>query len=146
MPTETQTVNGASVFDGTTLGGFFSFAARFSHLSRSTRIVINSVSYTEINAGPALTTTVRAQITRSGGDPTEYAILGNGLASQTLISPINGNAELRLCGIVLFRDPGDNGLFWDLQVFTENKSQTASVAVDYMISPFAETDPRDSQK
>ena len=146
MPTETQTVAGASVFDGTTLGGFFSFAGRFSHLPRTARIVINSVTYTEINVGPALTTTVRAQITRSGGAATEYAILGNGLASETLISPINQNAELRLCGIVLFRDPGDNGLFWDLQVFTQNKTQTASVSVDYLISPFAETDPRDSQK
>lgn len=145
MPTETQTLAGASQYDGTPVGGFFGFGTRFSGLPRSTRIVINSVTYTEVQAGPALTTTVRVQITRSFGGPTAYAIVGNGLASDGLLSPINGNAELKLCGLALFRDPGDRGLFWDLQVFTVNKTETATVAVDYVICPFPETDPRDSQ-
>lgn len=146
MPTEVQTIPGASQFDGSPLGGFFGFATRFSGLTRSTRIVINSVAYTEVQAGPALTTTVRVQLTRPGGAPSEYAIVGNGLASQNLLSPINANAEMRLCGLVLFRDADALGFFWDLQVFTVNKTQPATVAVDYVIVPFGETGARDSQQ
>lgn len=146
MPTEILTLAGATQFTGLAAAGLFVFSSRFSALARSTRIVINSVAYTEVQAGPALTTTVRAQITKPGGPASAYAIVGNGLASETLLSPINGNAELRLCGLALFRDPGDRGLFWDLQVFTVGKSQPATVSVDYVICPFPETDPRDSQK
>ena len=146
MPTEILTLPGATQFTGLAGAGLFVFSTRFSALARSTRIVINSVTYTEVHGGLALSTTFRAQITQPGGVASAYAILGNGLASDGLISPINNSAELKLCGVALFRDPGDQGLFWDLQVFTVDKSQDATVAVDYVICPFPETDPRDSQK
>lgn len=145
MPTEIQTLAGNAQFTGLVNAGLFDFSTRFSDLPRSTRIVINSVSYTE---SPALgiQTNVRVQITRQGGSLTQYAIVGNGLAAVSLTSPINGFGELRLCGLALYRDPGDNGQFWDLQVFTEQKLGVATVAVDYIICPFPETDPRDSQR
>lgn len=146
MPTEILTLAGVTQFTGLAGAGLFDFSTRFSDLPRSTRIVINAVTYTEVQSGPALTTTFRAQLTRPLGATTEYAIIGNGLASDGLLSPINANAELRLCGLLLFRDPDDAGPFWDLQVFTVDKSEDATVAVDYVICPFPETDPRDSQQ
>lgn len=145
MPTEIETLAGAIQYTGVANAGLFDFSTRYSHLPRSTRIVINSVSYTEIPMGFPIVTTVRVQLTKSGGSLTQYAILGNGVPPG-IISPINSAAELRLCGVALYRDPGDKGLFWDLQVFTNGKLNPATVAVDYVICPFPETDPRDSQK
>lgn len=146
MATEFLTLAGATQFTGLAGAGLVDFSTRYSALPRSTRIVINSVTYTEVESGQALTTTVRAQLTRPGGGPTEYAILGNGLASAALLSPINGNAEMRLCGIALFRQPDRLGLFWNLQVFTVDKTEDATVAVDYVVCPFPETNARDSQQ
>ncbi len=144
MPTEVQTLPGGTNFTGIVGAGLFNFSTRFSNLSRSTRIVINSVAYTEIKTAFDIQTNVRVQITRPGGGATEYAIVGNGIAAENLIA-LNDAAELRLCGLALYREPGDGGLFWDLQVFSEMKLHVGTVSVDYLICPFPETDERDSQ-
>lgn len=147
MASETQSLVGAVQYTGLAAAGLFVFSTRFSNLPRSTRIVINGVSYTELQAGPVLTTDVWARFVRPPGNiPTAYAAIGRGLAAENLLSPIDGAAELFLCGRPLPRNPGVGGAFWDLLVFTQNKSQTATVMVDYLICPFNETDPRDSQQ
>lgn len=146
MPTEILTLAGATQFAGTAGFGFFQFSTRFSRLPRTTRVVINSVSYSEVFDGVALTTNVQVRLVRPGSVPSAYAIVGRGLAGESLISPITQNAELRLCGLALFRDAGDVGPFWDLEVLTVNKTEDATVAVDYVVCPFPETNPRDSQQ
>lgn len=147
MPTLRQTLAGAAQFDGATSAtGLFVFTDRFASMKRSTRLVINGVSYTEVwDAGAPLTTDVQVRLTLSGGAATDYVLMGRGLAAN-IVSPLNGNAEFWTCGRLLPREPGNNGVFWAVQVFSANKRLTAMVSVDYAIATFPETDPRDSQQ
>lgn len=149
MPTEIQTVLGATSFNETAGRGLFEFANRYSHLPRSTRIVINSLAYTEIADGMGPPTAVAEfvdfQMKSTTGGATTSAHLGTG-TQPAMINLVLEGAQVRLCGLLLYRDPGDKGLFWNILVDSIMKQQTATVMVDYTICPFPETDDRDSQR
>jgi hypothetical protein len=151
MPiTLVDTVAGAAQFDGTTNAGLFNFL-RYWKLARTTGIVIHSISYVEISSGPALTTQVSAWAVRSVlPAPTIKVPLGDATAAGNLLDA-DGNARLKLCGHVLERNPGSHvggastdGIFWDVQVFTKNKTEDATVTITFDLCPFPETDARDS--
>lgn len=138
MPVECETITGSDQFTGVAGAGLFDFD-QYTRIPRTTRVVLTSIAYTELRQGDDLTTNVTVHAVRPGGLPTERMILGRGLASETLLDPITGNAELRLCGIVLPREPGDNGQFWQIEVVTVDKTETGSACVDHILSPYPDT-------
>ena len=139
-----QTRADADQFDGLTpTTGFFSFA-NLQGLPRTTRAVLTSLSYVEDTAGPALTTTVQFWAVRPGGTPTERIPLGDGDAATGLLNA-NGNARLKLCGIVLPREPGEDGEHWNVMAITQNKTQTGTVCVDFVLCPYPDTGDHDSR-
>lgn len=152
MPaTLTQIVVGAAQFTGNTdADGLFSFA-QFNALPRTTGIIIHSLSYVEIDSGPALTTNVQFWSRKNpGGAPVLKVPLGDGTAAGGLLD-INGVARLKLCGHVLERNPGQhqsiallNGGFWQIQVITQNKQDTAAATLTYDLCDFPESDLRGS--
>lgn len=141
MPVECQTVAGAAQFTGAAAAGLWVFT-RFNSVPRSTRIVVTSASYTcDAGAGnPG--TEIAFYVVRPGGVATERMLLGRG-TTATFLSPA-GNAEVRLCGIVLPREPGESGQHWEIQAVGEGKDQDGTCCVDYLICPYPETDLRDA--
>lgn len=142
MPVIRARVLGATQFNPST-SGLFEFAP-FSGLYRSTGIVIGLVGYFEGTTGPPLTTDVEVWAQLAGGDPEDRVPIGSALSSVGLLNLITGNADMRLCGIELPREPGDDGQFWDVLVATKNKTQNAVVTVQYRITPGPETSTHDS--
>lgn len=151
MPVIRQTVAGANQFDGTPIGGFWGFV-QFSKLPRTTGISIGLIAYTELMDAVALTTDVEVWAQLAGGAPTDRILLGTAQAGNALLNPITGNAEMRLCGLELPREPGEftvgdpslRGQFWDIKLATTNKTETATAVLQYRICPGPETSERDS--
>lgn len=139
-----QTLAGVAQFTGLAAAGLFTFS-EYNRIPRTSRVVLTILSYTEIPAGPALTTNVQFWAFRPGGTPTEKVALGDATAAGDLLDA-NGEARLRLCGIPLPREPGDAGAFWEVRAFTQNKSDDATVCVDFVLSPFPDTSERDSNE
>jgi hypothetical protein len=150
MPaTLVQNVSGALQFSGLTGAGLFLFSG-FDALPRTAGVLIHTISYQEHTIGPALTTNVQFWAFKPGGTPTERVTLGDATAAGALID-VNGNARLKLCGHVLERNPGKRdasdptkGQFWQVRVFTQNKTHDASVTLTYTICDFNESDLRGS--
>lgn len=150
MPaTLVQTVSGASQFTGLTAAGLFLFSG-FDALPRTTGVLIHTLSYQEHTIGPALTTNVQFWAFKPGGAPTERVTLGDATAAGALID-VNGEARLKLCGHVLERNPGkhdpadlDKAKFWQVRVFTQNKTIDATVTLTYTLCDFNESDLRGS--
>lgn len=150
MPvTLTQTVAGAAQFDAASeTTGLFLFR-KFWRLPRTTGVVIHSLSYVELDAGPALTTEVAFYSRRSiSGAPTIKVPLGDATAAAGLLD-VNGDARLKLCGHVLEREPGAfvsvasiDALFWDVTVETRGKTETATVTLTYDLCDFQESELR----
>lgn len=145
MPTLSQKVLGAAQFTGVAGAGEFDFAF-LDLIPRTTRVVISAVSYFEATAGPVLTTDVDVWADLIAVDVLNHMPFGRGLAAENLLSPLTGNAELRLCGLLLPRVPGDGGAHYQVRVVTTNKTQDAVVLVDYYLCPFNETTLRDSHE
>ena len=138
-----QTLAGAAQFDGlTNATGLFTFA-RYQRIPRTSRVVLTVLSYVEDTPGPALTTDVQFWAVRPVGAPTERISLGDGVSASGLLNSL-GNARMKTCGIVLPRDPGDDGTHWIVQAITQNKTQDASVCVDFVVRPYSDTSDRDS--
>ncbi len=143
MPVERHTVDGAAQFDPALPSGVWAFN-RFSNLPRSHGIVIGLVAYFEPEDGVVPTVDVEVWARLAGGAPEDRIPIGLGQASVAMINPVTGNAELRLCGIELPREPGDGGQFWDVIVETTGKLETAVATVQYRITPGPETATHDS--
>lgn len=140
---ECQTLADATQFDGLTVTtGLFRFT-RWQEIPRTTRVVLTALSYVELDDGVPLTTNVQFWAVKPGGLATEKMPLGDGTAAGGLLD-INGDARLRLCGIVLPREPGDGGIIWDVQVLTQNKTETATACLDFVLCPYPDTNERDS--
>lgn len=146
MPTLSQKVLGAAQFTGLAGAGEFDFAF-LDLIPRTTRVVISAVSYFE-PAGPPFPpmTNVDVWADLIAVDVLQHMPFGRGLAAENLLSPITGNAELRLCGLLLPRVPGDGGAHYQVRVVTENKTHDAVVLLDYYLCPFNETTLRDSHE
>lgn len=139
-----QTLAAAVQFDGVGVGtGLFTFA-NLGLIARTTRVVLTSLSYVEIEGPPfPVATNVQFWAVRPGGIPTERMPLGDGESAVALLNVL-GDARMRLCGIILPREPGDDGLHWNVEAITQNKTQTATVCVDFVLCPYPESHERGS--
>lgn len=143
MPVIRQIRAGAAEFQGTAgLGGFWSFQS-FNALPRSTGIIIGLVGYFEEALGGVLATDVNCWTQLPGIDQTARVPIGLGQASDALLNPITSNADLRLCGIELPREPGDGGPFWNVHLTTKNKTKNGTATLQYRIVPGPESSARD---
>jgi hypothetical protein len=108
--------------------------------------VIGLIGYHEPAGGISPTVKVLVYAVLTGGNPEDRVLIGTAEASETLLNPITGDADMRLCGIELPRERGDGGQFWDITLETTSKSQTATATVQYRITPGPETSTHDSTK
>lgn len=144
MPVESHRVDGNTQFDPSdAASGLWDFA-RLSKLPRSTGIAIGIIGYHEPDNGVAPTVKIQVFAVLSGGTPEDRVLIGTAQASETLLNPVSGDADMRLCGIELPREKGDNGQFWDITLVTSGKLETAVATVQYRITPGPETSTHDS--
>lgn len=142
MAVEVLTLAGATEFNGTAGQGLFTFT-RYNRIARTTRVSILTIAYTEIVDAP-ITTNIRVFASRPGGAPTERILLGAGLYEHGLLDPVNGNAYLKLCGIILPREPKNFGEHWQIEVLSDGKQNDGSLTIDHVMCPAPDTDPEDS--
>jgi hypothetical protein len=142
MAVEVLTIAGAGQFTGLAGAGLFTFT-RYNKIPRTTRVGPITLGYTEIVDDP-ITTNIRVFAVRPGGVPTAKVLLGSGLFANGLLDLVDGNAYLKLCGLILPREPGNNGQHWSIQVVSDGKANTGSFTLDHVMCPGPDTDPSDS--
>lgn len=139
MPTVIQTVAGAGQFTGLAGAGLFTFAT-LDRIPRTTRVVLSEVAIHAAIGAPPLTR-VDFYLVRPAGPATARILLGRGLA-PAIVGP-DGDADYRVCGVPLPRDPGNNGPHWELVVTTVGKTVTATVSVDWVLVPYVDSNQAD---
>lgn len=133
---EIQTVLNADQFDATPGKGFWSFQ-KYSDLPRTTDIMIDAMSYNEdLNGMGPLQTAIAFLFFRLGTPDTARMIVARDDAQfGDLVNPISGNAAKTFRGYRLPREPGKDGLWWDVYFATQDKEQTASAAISWYLIP-----------
>lgn len=132
-----QTLEGVIQFDGQPNRGRWDFA-HYRHLHRTVDIQIDTVSYAEDpNGGAPVTTAIGFIAFRSGNTVlTDRVVFARDSAMfGDLINPVTGNAAKAFPGIRLPREPGDNGEWWNILLFTGDKTQRASAIVTWYLIP-----------
>lgn len=136
---QTQTIAAAATqFDGLTAAtGLFNFS-KWDNQPKSTRVVLSAVSYGS-DAGGA-SGIIEFYLRPVGGGTSVRILLGRGLVAD--ITGPDGRGDFSVCGKVLPRNA--DGTNWQLHAVTTGKATSASVVVDWVISPFPDTSGRDS--
>lgn len=135
----TQTLAGATQFDGLTFTtGIFQFE-KWNNISDSTRIVLSSIAYAAEAGGASGDVSFYLRSTAPTAT-TQRILLGRGVQAE-MTAP-DGRADFSVCGKVLPRD--NDFTHWFLEVVTVDKAVNASVVVDVLIQPFPDTTTNDS--
>lgn len=139
MPMIFQTLAGAVDFAGGVGSGLFTFD-QFQNIPRTSRIALATLGY-KSEVGDA-TTEVSFYATFVGAAPSERILLARGVA-PTIVAP-DTSVEVTFCGRVLPRTHASTGEQWRILAFTTGKSVTGTMFVDYIVTPFPNTNPADS--
>lgn len=135
----TQTLAGATQFDGLSVTtGIFDFE-KWSNISRSIRVVLSSVAYAAEAGGASGDVTFYLRSTAPTAS-TQRILLGRG--TQAEMTAPDGRADFSVCGKIVVRD--NDGTHWFLEVVTTGKAVNASVVVDVVLQPFPDTSTNDS--
>lgn len=137
MPTLTLTLAGANQFAGGIGTGLFTWPT--SRLPRTTRINLISIAY----HGAVGDTCDRLDfvLIDPAGPATARMLIGRGVA-PVIVGPDN-DVDFTICGRPVPRNA--DGTHWTLAIFSFNKSQDATVTVDYSLIPMPDTDPGDGR-
>ena len=138
-----QILDNATQFDGSPGRGLFSFAA-YNKLPRTTRVQISRISYATDGAPGANPGDIDFYLTRPGGDPLERMLIGR--FTQAEITGPNNDGDVTICGVIVPRDPGDQGQHWQLQAFSTGRDVSGAVCVDVFLQPLPDTSMEDSQQ
>lgn len=148
MPTITQTVAGATQFDGTAGKGRFSFAEHDLE-PWTTRIVINRISYHSAipGGGGSGGTRVDYKYQDFFGGITDQILIGRGIAPN--ITGPDGDVDFGVCGGYVPRRPGlpssggADAKHYQLICTSIGKTVDATISVDYTVEPHPSSSPED---